>query len=107
MTTEYVMVICNCPDHQVAEQLSETLVSEKLAACVNIMPEMKSVYRWQSEVENDLEVQIQIKTILNLYDKLRQRIEVLHPYEVPEIIAIPILRGNPSYMQWITENTDS
>lgn len=107
MTTAYIMVICNCPDHQVAEQLAETLVGERLAACINIMPEMKSVYRWQSQVENDLEVQIQIKTTAALYDKLQQRIEVLHPYEVPEIIATPILRGSPNYMQWITENTDS
>lgn len=107
MTTDFLMVICNCPDHQVAEQMAATLVDEKLAACINIMPEMKSVYRWQGQVESDLEVQVQIKTTAALYDKLQQRISALHPYEVPEIIALPILRGSPSYMQWITENTDT
>jgi periplasmic divalent cation tolerance protein len=81
------------------------LVNEKLAACINIIPEVQSVFRWKNKVDNTPENILIIKTTLNLYDILEKRIKQLHPYELPEIIAVPIEKGLTEYLNWVSENT--
>ena len=87
------------------KDIAEILVNEKLAACINIIPEVQSVFRWKDKVDNASENILIIKTTLNLYDKLERRIKELHPYELPEIIAVPIERGLTEYLNWVSENT--
>jgi len=98
---EVIMVLCNVPDAALAQQIAETLVGEQLAACVNIMAPCRSVYRWQGKLENASEVPLQIKTTAAAYPALQARLLQLHPYEVPEIIALPISQGLPAYLQWV------
>ena len=101
---EVIMVLCNVPDAALAQQIAETLVGEQLAACVNIMAPCRSVYRWQGKLENASEVPLQIKTTAAAYPALQVRLLQLHPYEVPEIIAVPITQGLPDYLNWLAAN---
>ena len=87
------------------KDIAEILVNEKLAACINIIPEVQSVFRWKDKVDNAPENILIIKTTLNLYDILERRIKELHPYELPEIIAVPIEKGLTEYLDWVSENT--
>lgn len=98
---EVIMVLCNVPDAALAQQIAETLVGEQLAACVNIMAPCRSVYRWQGKLENASEVPLQIKTTAVAYPALQARLLQLHPYEVPEIIALPLAAGLPAYLTWV------
>ena len=87
------------------KDIAEILVNEKLAACINIIPEVQSVFRWKDKVDNAPENILIIKTTLNLYDILERRIKELHPYELPEILAVPIEKGLTEYLDWVSENT--
>ena len=98
---EVIMVLCNVPDAALAQQIAETLVGEQLAACVNIMAPCRSVYRWQGKLENASEVPLQIKTTAVAYPALQARLLQLHPYEVPEIVALPLAAGLPAYLTWV------
>lgn len=98
---EVIMVLCNVPDAALAQQIAETLVGEQLAACVNIMAPCRSVYRWQGKLENASEVPLQIKTTAAAYPALQARLQQLHPYEVPEIVALPLAAGLPAYLTWV------
>lgn len=98
---EVIMVLCNVPDAALAQQIAETLVGEQLAACVNIMAPCRSVYRWQGKLENASEVPLQIKTTAAAYPALQARLLQLHPYEVPEIVALPLVAGLPAYLTWV------
>ncbi|GHD75063.1 MULTISPECIES: divalent-cation tolerance protein CutA [Vogesella] len=98
---EVIMVLCNVPDAALAQQIAETLVGEQLAACVNIMAPCRSVYRWQGKLENASEVPLQIKTTAAAYPALQARLLQLHPYEVPEIIVLPLAAGLPAYLTWV------
>jgi len=98
---EYLVVYCTCPDQQTAEAIANHLVAEQLAACVNIMPALTSVYRWQGQIEQSVEAMLMIKTRADGYPALEQRIKDQHPYEVPEIIALPVVRGISDYLAWI------
>ncbi|WDE11013.1 divalent-cation tolerance protein CutA [Thalassomonas haliotis] len=100
----YLLVLCTCPDNSVAELIGRALVEDKLAACVNIMPGITSVYRWQGNVEFAAEVQLLIKTASDKYPLLEEKINSLHPYETPEIIALNIQQGDKHYLNWITES---
>ncbi|PKO89611.1 MAG: divalent-cation tolerance protein CutA [Betaproteobacteria bacterium HGW-Betaproteobacteria-12] len=102
---EPLLLITNCPDEGVANALALTLVEEKLAACVNILPRVQSLYRWQGAVESASEIPLLIKTTSARYAALESRISELHPYDVPEIIAVPISRGLPAYLNWLAEET--
>jgi periplasmic divalent cation tolerance protein len=102
---EPLLLITNCPDEGVANALALTLVEEKLAACVNILPRVQSLYRWQGAVESASEIPLLIKTTSARYAALESRIRELHPYDVPEIIAVPISRGLPAYLNWLAEET--
>ena len=97
--------LCTCPDEKIGQSLAQTLVAERLAACVNILPGVVSVYRWQAAIETDNEVLLIIKTTQNLVDALAVRIEALHPYDVPEVICHPITAGNKNYLDWVRQCT--
>jgi periplasmic divalent cation tolerance protein len=101
-TSRYGVVLVTAPSEQEAEALANALVEAKLAACVNIVP-IHSVYTWQGEIHREPEWQLLIKTDLSQYSTLEAKIQELHSYEVPEIIALPILAGSQSYLGWISE----
>lgn len=94
-----------CPDAAVAERIARRLVEERLAACVNLLPQVRSVYRWEGEVAVDDEVLLMIKTTSARLPALRTRLQALHPYDVPELIALPAAGGLPAYLQWIADAT--
>ncbi|GAA5335804.1 MULTISPECIES: divalent-cation tolerance protein CutA [Thermus] len=99
------VVLITVPTEEVAKILARTLVEERLAACVNIVPGLTSVYRWQGEVVEDRELLLIVKTTTFAFPKLKERVLSLHPYTVPEIIALPIAEGHGPYLAWLRENT--
>ncbi len=105
MTDSALIVYCTHPDPAQAEVLAGRLVEEGLAACVNILPGLTSVYRWQGKLQSDAENLLLIKTRDSLFEALQARIQGLHPYELPEIIAVSVSQGLPSYLAWIVEST--
>ncbi len=100
----YQIVLCTCPAHEDAKAIAHHLVAKKFAACVNIIPQITSVYAWQGEVHEACEHQLLIKTLASQVEELTQAIEKLHPYDVPEIIAINIDGGKQAYLNWISES---
>ncbi|MFP4062701.1 MAG: divalent-cation tolerance protein CutA [Halochromatium sp.] len=96
---------CTCPDLETAQALARTLVAEHLAACVNVLPGLISVYRWQARIETDAEVLLLMKTTQARVADLAARIDSLHPYEVPEVISHPITAGHPHYLDWVRQCT--
>ena len=105
--TNYQLVLCTCPDEEIAINIAENIVAQKLAACVNVMPAVYSVYQWQNNVESAKENMLLIKTTKEKYSALEQVICSLHPYEVPEIIALDINSGLPDYLKWIDSSITS
>jgi len=97
--------LTNLPDRAVAERIADSLIGEKLAACVNILAPCRSVYRWKGEVQHDEEHPVLIKTTAERYPALEQALRAAHPYELPEIIAVPIERGLPAYLAWVAGET--
>ena len=97
------LILCTCPDEECAEQLAHALVEQRVAACVNILPGIRSVYRWQGKLESAQENLLLIKSHSQAYPALEQLIQRLHPYELPEIIAVPVENGLPAYLDWISE----
>jgi periplasmic divalent cation tolerance protein len=100
---EYCLVLSTCPVGDAAQTLAEALVKERLAACVNILPGLVSVYGWQGALESSQETLLLIKTEQQAYPRLEARLRELHPYELPEIVAIDIARGLPDYLNWISQ----
>lgn len=107
MEEQYLITFCTTPNKQVAKKLAQMLVEEHLAACCNILPNITSVYIWKGAVQNEQESLLIIKTTKNKFRRLEQRILENHPYEVPEIIALPIGEGNRNYLKWINEHVES
>lgn len=105
LTSSALLVLTNCPDQASADALAAALVELRLAACVNILAPCRSVYRWQGKVENAEEVPLLIKTTPERYVALEAEIRARHPYELPEIVALPIDRGLPAYLQWVSDET--
>jgi periplasmic divalent cation tolerance protein len=103
--SKYGIVLITAPSREVADVIATTLVTEKLAACVSLMP-VTSVYTWEHQLHQDDEWQLIIKTKLAQFDTLAARTLALHPYEVPEIIAVPLKAGIQPYLSWITAQTD-
>ncbi len=99
------LVFCTCPDTATAHALAHHLVERRLAACVNLLPPMQSVYRWQEQIEQAQEVQLLIKTCADRLEALTAAITQQHPYELPEIVAISPCAGLPAYMEWIRAQT--
>ena len=100
-----ILVFCTCPDEAVADRIADALVAERLAACVNRLAGVASTYRWKDEVHHDHECLLLIKTTIERFAALRERIVALHPYELPEVIAVDVVRGLPSYLDWIAAET--
>lgn len=95
------VVLMTAPDARVAEQIARTLVEERLAACVNLVPGVRSVYRWQGVVEDDAEVLLIAKTAAARCAALAARVEALHPYELPEVVVLPVQGGSERYLDWV------
>ncbi len=100
-----LLVLSNLPDRERALQLAAALVEARLAACVNVLGECTSVYRWQGAVETAAEVSVLIKTRESLYARLEEAIRSLHPYAVPEVVAFRVCAGLPAYLQWVLEES--
>jgi len=100
-----LLVLTNLPDRAAAERLADMLVAKNLAACVNILAPCRSVYRWKDAVQHDEEHPMLIKTSAARYAALEQALRAGHPYELPEIIAVPIERGLPAYLDWVAAET--
>jgi periplasmic divalent cation tolerance protein len=96
-----LLVLTNLPDRAAAERIAELLIARQLAACVNILAPCRSVYRWKGEVQHDEEHPVLIKTTAERYAALEEALRDAHPYELPEIIAVPIERGLPAYLAWV------
>ncbi len=101
MASDFEIVLCTCPDKETAKKLACLLVEKKLAACVNILPGITSIYEWQGKIESTQEHLLLIKSSRDYYRLIESAIFSHHPYEIPEIIAVPIERGLPDYLDWI------
>ena len=102
---QFVVVLTTFPADGDAEQLAHTLVEERLAACVNILPPMRSIYRWQGAIERADERQLLIKTTAHRVAELETRLKALHPYDLPEFLILSVLDGSRGYLSWVAENT--
>jgi periplasmic divalent cation tolerance protein len=102
---DFVVVLMTAPDADVASRIAGALVAERLVACVNILPGLRSIYRWEDKRCDEAEVLCLMKTRLDLFSALRDRIATLHPYQVPEIIALPLAAGSAQYLEWIRQST--
>ncbi len=100
-----LLVFTNLPDRAAAERIAGLLLEQRLAACVNILAPCRSVYRWKGVVQHDEEHPMLIKTSAERYPALEQALRREHPYELPEIIAVPIERGLPAYLDWVAAET--
>jgi len=102
-----LLVLTNLPDRESAERLAGALIEKRVAACVNILAPCRSVYRWNGAVQREEEHPVLIKTTAERYPALEAAIRAAHPYELPEIIAVPIERGLPAYLAWIGAETQA
>ena len=102
---QYVIVLTTWPADGDVDPLAQQLVDERLAACVNILPPMRSVYRWQGAVEQADERQLLIKTTAARLPALESRLRALHPYDVPEFLVLPIAQGSAAYLTWLSDST--
>jgi periplasmic divalent cation tolerance protein len=100
-----VIVMTNCPDADVADRVARTLVEQGLAACVNQLPPVRSIYRWKGAVERAVEVPLLVKTTRERLAEVESAIRGLHPYELPEILVIPVVGGLPAYLRWVNDET--
>jgi periplasmic divalent cation tolerance protein len=99
--TDKIVVLSTCASAEEAAKIARSLVEKKLAACVNVLPAVRSFYRWKGVVEDDQESLLVIKSSRGLFDQLRTELEKLHSYEVPEVIAVPIVDGSEGYLEWL------
>jgi periplasmic divalent cation tolerance protein len=105
MANEPVVCFSTASSPEEGEKIARTLVEEQLAACVNLFPGVRSIYRWQGQIEDGTEIFLVIKTQRHLVDSVISRIRKLHSYAVPEIIALPIVAGSPDYLAWLADST--
>ncbi len=103
--TEYRVLLVTSPNEACSLTIARALVSEGLAACANIVDKVRSIYRWKGDICDDAEQLLIIKTRAEQVESLIDRVKALHDYEVPEVIALPILAGNPDYLDWIKQST--
>jgi periplasmic divalent cation tolerance protein len=107
MDHSFVQILTTTDSHELAEQIARGLVEKQLAACVQIVGPIRSIYRWQGAVEEADEWQCLIKTRSELIQAVTERIREIHTYQVPEIVVFPIIGGNPEYLGWLAQNTQS
>ncbi len=105
MMNDHIIVLTTLPDETMARNLAQELIKSQVAACINIMPRMRSIYTWKGKIEEGGEHLLMIKTRAERYSAIEQAIRAQHPYELPEIIATPISHGLPEYLNWIDENS--
>lgn len=105
--TQHLLVLSTCPGSITAKNIAQCVVDEKLAACVNIVPDVHSYFRWLNKVDTANEYLLIMKTTADRYPQLEKRIRAIHQYELPEIIAVPIHAGLTGYLDWITTNTST
>jgi len=103
--SDTLLVFTNLPDREAALELAHGLIERRLAACVNVLDGCTSVYRWKGDIEEADEVPVLVKTRTARYEELEAAIRELHPYELPEIVAVPVVRGLPDYLDWVGEET--
>ncbi len=103
--SETLIVLTNCPDAATAQRIARSLVEQRLAACVNQLAPVQSVYRWEGAVEEAAEIPLLIKTTRERYPELESAIRSLHPYSVPEIVAVPVVAGYSAYLRWVSAET--
>ena len=103
--TEVVLILTTVPDDDRGETLAQTLVTERLAACVNVLGPMTSIYRWQGAVERESERQLVVKTTRDRIGAVRERIAQLHSYELPELIVLDVVDGSLGYLDWVKAET--
>ncbi len=101
MTVSYQIVLTTCADAEQSQAVARALVEERLAACVNIIPQVQSVYLWRGSLQSDAEYLLVIKSRADKFAAIETRIKALHSYEVPEIIAVPVTQGSAEYLAWI------
>lgn len=104
--SECVIVLCSVPDKNTGKIIARSLLEQKLCACVNITPEVDSMYRWQDKIEEALESMLFIKTTEECYKQVEQNIKSLHPYDNPEVIMLDIQDGISNYLSWIVDSVD-
>jgi periplasmic divalent cation tolerance protein len=100
-----VVVLVTAPSADEAARIGRTLVDERLAACVNVVGPIRSIYRWQDKVEDDAEHLMLVKIRRSDFDQLAARVRALHPYDVPEVVALEVSAGSPRYLEWLLEST--
>src|SRR5262249_49880501 len=103
--TDAIVILSTAPDAEKAAEIARALVEDHLAACVNIVPGVRSIYRWEGKLADDAEVLCVIKTARDRFDQVCARIKALHPYSVPEIIALPVVQGFAPYLEWVRGST--
>lgn len=103
--TEYIVVLITASKEEEAERIAKALVEDKLAGCVNILRDVRSIYRWKSNIEDEREVMMLVKTRRELLEGLMKKVKGLHSYSVPEIIALPVIQGSEDYLGWLKEET--
>lgn len=101
-----LVVFCTCPDETVARELASGLLEQRLAACVNILPEIRSIYRWEGAVSEDGETLMVIKTSRSSWGRLENWLNKNHPYDLPEVIALPVDKGLPAYLDWVIQESE-
>jgi len=100
-----LVVLVTVPSPDEAAQIARTLVEERLAACGNVVPAIRSIYRWEGRLQDDAEALLVLKTSRGRFEALRDRVLALHPYDVPEVLALPVEAGNAAYLAWIAAET--
>ena len=103
--TEFIVVLITAPSPQVAEELADAVMAQRLAACVNIMPTMRSIFRWNGAIQREQETLLLLKSRAALFNDIVALIAPRHPYDVPEIIALPVQAGLDAYLRWIDRET--
>lgn len=104
---EVLLVMTNLPDRDVAERIAASLVTEGVAACVNVLADCTSVYHWEGKLNRTTEIPLLIKTTKAAYPRLQDALRKLHPYEIPELIALPVSVGLPEYLSWVVQETQT
>ena len=104
MPDKILLALSTFPDRETAQRISNQLVTEKYAACANILPDIESIYRWKEKIESETETLVFFKLSEDRQSTFQGKLRSLHPYEVPEIIFVPVSAGLPEYLRWVTEN---
>ena len=104
---DVIIVMMTAPDPESAATIARSLVEERLAACCNIVPGLRSIYRWEGAIEDATETLVIIKTVRSGFEALRSRIVALHPYDVPEVLAIPLYSGDAAYLKWLRSSVET